>query len=98
MTSARELAFLKNLFTMGTQWGKGSENPVKQVRLLREDNGRIRFLVPHTGFRKSELFALTWSNTDFRHSLITVEAACAKHGEARSVAHDCGIDRHAEGQ
>jgi len=37
------------------------------------------------GFRKSELLSLTWGNVDFRHRLITVGAAYAKHGEARSV-------------
>src|SRR5712691_3805127 len=107
VTINRELAFLKNLFTMSIKWGKASENPVKQVRLFREDNGRTRFLTEdeearllascgpylrpivitalHTGFRKSELLSLTWSNVDFRHSLITVGAAYAKNGEARSV-------------
>lgn len=107
VTINRELAFLKNLFTMAIKWGKASENPVKQVRLFREDNGRTRFLTEdeeahllahcgpylrpiiisalHTGFRKSELLSLTWGNVDFRHTLITVEAAYAKNGEARSV-------------
>src|SRR5262245_41076572 len=40
----RELAFLKNLFTQAITWGKVDENPVKQVRLFREDNARTRFL------------------------------------------------------
>jgi integrase len=40
----RELAFLKNLFTQAITWGKVTENPVKQVRLFREDNARTRFL------------------------------------------------------
>ena len=31
VTSNRELACLKNLFTMAMKWGKASENPVKQV-------------------------------------------------------------------
>jgi integrase len=44
VTINRELALLKNLFTMAIKWGKASENPVKQVRLFREDNGRTRFL------------------------------------------------------
>lgn len=44
VTINRELAFLKNLFAMAMKWGKASENPVKQVRLFREDNGRTRFL------------------------------------------------------
>jgi integrase len=44
VTVNRELAFLKNLFTMAMKWGKASENPVTQVRFFREDNGRTRFL------------------------------------------------------
>lgn len=45
VTINRELAFLKNMFTMAITWGKASENPVKQVRMFREDNGRTRALV-----------------------------------------------------
>ncbi len=44
VTINRELAFLKNLFTQAITWGKVAENPVKQVRLFREDNARTRFL------------------------------------------------------
>jgi len=40
----RELAFLKNLFTMAITWGKAETNPVKQVKLFREKNERTRFL------------------------------------------------------
>jgi integrase len=43
-TINRELAFLKNVFTKAIDWGKTSENPVKKVRLYREDNSRTRFL------------------------------------------------------
>ena len=39
----------------------------------------------HTGFRKSELLSLTWDEVDFLHRVITVRAAYAKNGEARSV-------------
>jgi len=107
VTINRELAFLKNLFTMAVKWGKASENPVSQVHFFREDNGRTRVLTDeeevrlltccnpyirplvitalHTGFRKSELLALRWEHVDFRHSLITVEAAYAKNGETRSI-------------
>jgi len=107
VTINRELAFLKNLFTMAVKWGKASENPVSHVRFFREDNGRTRFLTEeeearlmsacslslrplvitglHTGFRKSELLALRWEHVDFRHHLITVEAAYAKNGETRSI-------------
>jgi integrase len=44
VTINRELAFLKNLFTKAMEWGKVAENPVKKVRLYREDNARTRFL------------------------------------------------------
>jgi integrase len=44
VTINRELAFLKNLFTQAITWGKATTNPVKQVRLFREDNARTRFL------------------------------------------------------
>jgi integrase len=44
VTINRELAFLKNLFTQAITWGTATTNPVKQVRLFREDNARTRFL------------------------------------------------------
>jgi integrase len=43
-TINHELAFLKNVFTKAVDWGKTGENPVKKVRLYREDNSRTRFL------------------------------------------------------
>jgi integrase len=107
VTINRELAFLKNLFTMAITWGKASANPVSQVHFFREDNGRTRVLTDeeearllasctpalqplvitalHTGCRKSELLTLRWEHVDFRHHLITVEAAYAKNGETRSI-------------
>jgi integrase len=39
----------------------------------------------HTGFRKSELLSLHWAQVDFRHRLLTVDAAYVKNGETRSV-------------
>jgi integrase len=44
VTINRELAFLKNLFSKAVEWGKAADNPVKKVRLYREDNARTRFL------------------------------------------------------
>ena len=44
VTINRELAFLKNLFTKAIEWGKATENPVKKVRLFRENNARTRCL------------------------------------------------------
>jgi integrase len=46
VTVNRELAFLRNLYTMAVTWGKATENPVKKVRFARENNGRLRMLSP----------------------------------------------------
>jgi integrase len=60
---------------MAIAWGKASENPVKQVKSLREDNGRIRFLseeeetqlLPHCGPNLKPL-VMTALHTGFRKS------------------------------
>jgi integrase len=44
VTINRELAFLKNMFTVAIQWCKAADNPVKKVEIYREDNSRTRFL------------------------------------------------------
>jgi integrase len=75
VTINRELAFLKNLFIMAIDWGKASENPVKQRKTFREDNGRIRFLteeeetllLPHCGANLKPL-VITALHTGFRKS------------------------------
>jgi integrase len=43
-TVNRELACLKHMFTMAIQWGKAETNPVKKVKLFRENNQRLRYL------------------------------------------------------
>jgi integrase len=40
----RELACLKHMFTKAIEWGKTAENPAKKVKLLRENNQRLRYL------------------------------------------------------
>lgn len=42
----RELALLKHLFTLAIQWGKARTNPVKGVKLFREENTVDRILTP----------------------------------------------------
>src|SRR5262245_9597308 len=39
-----ELACLKALFSKAVIWKKATENPVKQVKMLRANNARVRFL------------------------------------------------------
>ena len=43
-TVNRELACLKHMFTMAVRWGRMSEHPLRQVKLLREDNRMERIL------------------------------------------------------
>jgi len=43
-TVNRELACLKHMFTIAIQWGKAEKNPVKKVKLFRENNQRVRYL------------------------------------------------------
>jgi len=43
-TINRELACLKTLFNKAIQWGKISHNPVKGVKLYKENNQRVRYL------------------------------------------------------
>ncbi|PIV52714.1 MAG: hypothetical protein COS17_07820 [Elusimicrobia bacterium CG02_land_8_20_14_3_00_37_13] len=43
-TVNRELALLKHIYTKAIEWGKVTENPVKKVKLFKEDNQRVRYL------------------------------------------------------
>ncbi|MEE9441241.1 MAG: site-specific integrase [candidate division Zixibacteria bacterium] len=40
----RELACLKHMFTKAIEWDMAAVNPVKQVKMFRENPGRIRYL------------------------------------------------------
>jgi len=43
-TVNRELAGLKSMFNKAILWKKATENPVRQVQMLKEDNQRLRYL------------------------------------------------------
>jgi integrase len=58
----------------------------EETHLLAYCGPQLRPLVLtalHMGFRKSELLSLTWRDIDFRHRVITVQAAYAKNGDSR---------------
>ncbi len=40
----RNLATLKCMFNRAIEWGKAEDNPVKKVKLLKENNKRLRYL------------------------------------------------------
>jgi len=66
VTINRELAFLRNLYTMVITWGKATDNPVKKVRFARENNGRMRILTP-----EEEAKLLAHCGPQFRPLVIT---------------------------
>jgi integrase len=75
VTLDRELAFLHNVYSMAMACGKASENPVKQVRFARENNGRMRMLSSEEDQRlltccgpQLRLLVLTALYTRFRKS------------------------------
>lgn len=43
-TVNRELALLKHMFSKAIEWNKAIDNPVKRVKLFKENNKRIRYL------------------------------------------------------
>lgn len=45
-TVNRVRALLSHIFTKGIHWGLCSSNPVRLVKALREDNRRVRYLMP----------------------------------------------------
>ncbi|MCP4651899.1 MAG: tyrosine-type recombinase/integrase [Candidatus Omnitrophica bacterium] len=46
-TVNRELACLKHMFTKAVAWNKAEDNPVKKVKLFKENNKRLRYLEQH---------------------------------------------------
>ena len=66
----------------------------EETRLLAHCGPQLSPLVLtalHTGFRKSELLSLIWNDVDLRRRVITVQAAYAKSGAARSVPMNDGL-------
>lgn len=84
------------------------ENPVPQVKLIKEPEGRVRFLEPkeeanllaaakeplrtiillriYAGLRiQSEALTLRSCDVDMKGGLLTVQAACEKSGQTRTV-------------
>jgi len=65
-TINRELAILKHIYTKAIEWGKAGENPVKKVKLFRENNQRIRYL------ERGEVKTLIDSSAEFLKPIIIV--------------------------
>ena len=82
-TINRERAFLKNLFTKAIEWGKATENPVKRVRLYREQSGRTRYL---TEDEEARLLAVC--SAQVRSLVITALHTGFRASELRSLTWD----------
>ena len=75
VTINRELAFLRHVYTMAITWDKTIENPVKKVKLARENNDKMRILSPDEEIRllaqcgaQLKPLVITALNTGFRSS------------------------------
>ncbi len=53
----RELGCLRHMLNKGIQWGMATENPAKGMRLLRENNTRLRYLTSKEAERLIEAAA-----------------------------------------
>jgi len=83
-TVNRELACLKTAFNKAIEAGKCRSNPVKKVKLFRENPPKLRTLIDncdpqikpivilalHTGMRKGEIFPLKWEDIDWNNKVI----------------------------
>jgi integrase len=106
-TVNRELTMLKHLFSKCVKWKLANSSPMPDVKLRKENNGRVRFLTQEeagrllmacnidfrivvlaamlTGFRRSELRSLRWTNIAFLNGSITIESSYSKNGETNTV-------------
>ncbi len=65
-TVNKELACLKTMFNKAILWGKVAENPVRSVKLLKEDNRRLRYL------DQGEITKLIASCPDHLRPIVTI--------------------------
>jgi integrase len=82
-TVNKELATLKHLYTLAMRWRYVNRNPVREVKLLKEPPGRLRYLLPEQYFRLLHACAL-------RSPTLKAIMICARHtgmrqGEILSV-------------
>ena len=82
-TINREVTVLKGFFSKAVSWGKSAENPVKKVKLFKENNTRTRFL------EKGEVELLLESCSDWlRPIVITALNTGMRKGEILKLAWD----------
>ncbi len=79
----RELACIKYMFNLAIKWGKTTKNPVKDVKLFKEKNRRLRFL------NEDEIIRLIDSCSDqLRPVVITAIYTGMRRGEILNLKWD----------
>jgi integrase len=88
-TVNRALACLKCMFNKAIQWGKAANNPVKNVKLFKENNKRIRYL------EKEEIIKLLANCNRYLRSIVVVALNTGmRKGEILNLKwHDCDFRR-----
>lgn len=82
-TVNRDIARIKHIYTKAIEWGKATDNPAKKVKLLRENNRRLRFLY------KDEFDRLVDCAADyFKPILILAGHTGMRRGEILSLTWD----------
>jgi len=76
----RELATLKNMFTMAIKWSYVKTNPAKEVKLLKEPPGRLSYLKPEE-FKA----LLTVCNDHIRPIIVTALNTGMRKGELQKL-------------
>ncbi len=79
-TVNRELALLKYMFNLAIKWGKASTNPVRQVKLFREEQKPFRTLSPEEADRLIEA-----APSHLKSILITALHTGMRRGEILSL-------------
>ena len=79
-TINKELAMLKHLFRKCIEWGLAKSNPVQQVKLFREGQGRTRYLSEEEAQR-----LLDSCNPDFRVVVLTAMHTGCRKSELTSL-------------
>lgn len=65
-TVNRELACMKCIFNKAIEWGKATENPARRVKMLKENNQRLRYL------EKEEIEKLIDNSPEFLKPIVIV--------------------------
>jgi len=76
-----ELACLRHMFNMALKWGKAQKNPMEEVNLLKEPEGKHRILSPEEEKKLMDVIAESKRAEDLRELLMTALFTGMRRGE-----------------